>query len=273
MTEPEYRAMDAVNWSTAKVILDKSPRHYLHAVKNQGEEDSDTLAFGRLFHCLLFEPAEVEARFVTWTGNVRNGGVWEAFREEHAGRTIIKNADEYARAARMAEAARTNPVLAPYIDGARYEVTLQWTDPATGLACKARLDWIHEPSHTIIDPKTMVDLSPRAVANAIARYRYHGQLAHYAAAVEHALGWRPERRALFGIEKSEPYDTGLFFLDEDTIEAGEDDVRRALATIAECRATGWWPGRYPAPVDVRIPEYLLQDPESADDLGLTEAGE
>lgn len=273
MTEPEYRAADAVNWSTAKLVLDKSPAHYRYALDNPGVEDSDTLAFGRLFHALLFEPSEVRARFVTWTGKVRNGGEWSAFQAEHAGRTIIKSAAEYARAARMASAARSNPALAPHLDGGQFELVIRWTDPATGLACKGRLDWLHEPTRTIIDPKTMADLSRRGVANAIARYRYHGQLAHYASGVEQVYGWRPERLALFGIEQAAPHDSGLFFLDADTIEAGKDDAARALATIAECRRTGVWPGRYPEPVEVRIPEYLLEDPESADGLGLTEASE
>ena len=81
-----------------------------------------------------------------------------------------------------------HPQLSKAFTGGAPEVSIFWTDRATGVPCKARLDYWK--------PKAIVDLKSfenslglpvrKAIARAIANYRYHLQAAFYLRAVVEA---------------------------------------------------------------------------------------
>lgn len=272
MTEAEYRALDAVNWSTLKVLWQKSPLHYRHAL-SAPHEDSDTLALGRLRHTLCFEPERFEEEYAVWTGKVRAGGAWEEFQREHAAKTIVRPQD-IATARSFAAAFRAHPEVAEYLDGAEFERCVTWTDGLTGLPCKGRLDWTNRRRSALLDLKSTADLDRRRFGLTAARLGYHYQLMHYADGCAHALGWTPERLIIVAVESAPPHDIAVLELDPDTRHIAATGLRDMLAKLADCRARNHWPGRYPEPEYLQLPAYVFgdEDEETADDLGLTAAG-
>lgn len=267
MTEAEYRALDAVNWSTLK-HLRESPLAYQYRLATE-QPDTTAFALGRATHCLVFEPDEFESRFVIWTGGRRVGQEWRDFQEQHEGATILKD-DEADACAAMAEAVRRHPLVQPYLDGGAFEQSLLWTDESTGLRCKARPDWLLPERRILLDLKTCRSIAGHRFGAEAARYGYHMQLAHYRAGVEYALGWTPVRVLLVAVEKEPPHDVGVFELDEETLYAGACDVADLLQRLQACRDADAWPGRYAEEQALVMPAWVMADDndEEPDGFGL-----
>jgi PDDEXK-like domain of unknown function (DUF3799) len=135
------------------------------------------------------------------------------------------------------------------------ERSIYWTDPATGVRCRVRPDWlIIRPEVTVIvDLKTTTDASPEACSKAIETYSYHQQGALYIDGVQ-AAGFAPEGARFFVAfqSKKAPYLVTLRELKDQDQDIGRARNERALRLYAECERTGEWPD-WTGPVDT-IPQ-------------------
>lgn len=264
MTDAEYAACDAINWSTLK-YLRESPLAYLHAI-SVGREDSLPLMLGRAAHCLIFEPEKFGQRFAIWEGD-RRGKEWLAFAEVNERRTILK-ANEIDDVTRMAEAVRCCPLVQPLLDGAEFERAFVWEDVGSGLQCKARADWLHKPSRTLIDFKSTRSVDGRTFGREAARFGYHMQLAHYRRGCR-AHGLEIERVLIVAAEKKPPYDVAVFQIDDVTLDIAEAEVCELLQRLAAHRETGAWPGRYQDIQALDLPAWVYADEDETEvDFGL-----
>jgi exodeoxyribonuclease VIII len=151
--------------------------------------------------------------------------------------------------------------MRPYLTStAQMERILTWTDEATGIRCKCRPDLFDPASRLVLDLKTTRSVDIRRFGHDVARYQYHGQVAHYSAGITAALGWTPEQHILIAVESAPPHDVATFPLDADTLRTGAEKVAALLAQLAECRATNTWPGRYPIPIPLgpaNLPPWIF----------------
>jgi hypothetical protein len=259
----------------------RSPLHYLHACEN-AREDSDTFRLGRLTHTLVLEPARVASEYVVWDMDAaertlasmpvgkkppsltdkRRGKIWDAFEAAHAGLTIV-TAEQMRNAQAMAAV-----VLRVWTPPANCEVTMQWLDARTGLACKGRLDAVD--TQWVTEIKTTYDAASAAMSRSMARYDYHCQLAHYrAGAIACGLASPDVRARIIAVESSAPYDVAIYELDDEAMMAGDEDVARLLARVRECHDTNLWPGRYTEPQTLVLPGWVRDEGEDdIADLGL-----
>lgn len=244
MTWEAYFAHPGINFTRLK-LLDQSPLHFRHAERTE----TASLAIGRYVHAAILDPTSIERDFAIWKGERRSGKVWEAFAAENADKTILREKD-LSEHDQIIRAVRSNPDVADLLadPDTRTEVSLTWTDGETGLVCKARPDIINPRRRLLADLKTTRSTDVRLFGHDIARYSYHAQLAHYSDGVCNALGWRPEQHILIAVEKSAPYDVGVFPFGADALEVGDDKVHTLLALLKECLDTDTWPGRHPKPV-------------------------
>lgn len=272
MNHHEYRQIDAINWSSLKHMAE-SPMLYRHML-DHGRDDTPAFAFGRLVHTLVFEPALFNAECAIYEGERRAGKAWEEFKAANAGKTIYK-AGEIDEAQSIAEAVRRHPLVLPYLSvPGQFEQPVVWTDMRTGLKCKARPDWIIPGDRVLIDLKTCVSIDGRRFGAAAARYGYHCQLAHYAAGITTGLGWTPARILLVAVEKTAPYDVGVFEIDADTLYYADEEVGTLLERVATCIESGHWPGRYTEEQALQLPAWVGMDDETedADALGIEIGG-
>jgi hypothetical protein len=139
-----------------------------------------------------------------------------------------------------------------------------WVDSETNLSCKARLDWL--TPNILLDLKSTADLDANRFRSAVARYQYHCQLAFYSMGLI-ALGYaRPVK--LLAVEKTPPYDVGVFDITEDMLAVGEDQVRHLLRQLIECLRKDEWPGRFPEEAELWLPSWALPAESDLTDLDI-----
>jgi len=272
VTIDEYRAIDAVNWSTLKAMKD-SPAHYLVATK-EGRDDTVALKFGRLADVLIFTPAEFATRYVVSPYDEFRSNEAKAWRktQEAMGIEVVKTED-VAEARLLADAVRRHPIARGYLDSGKFQVPMVWTDPTTGLRCKGLADLLSVGGSFLVDGKSARTIDRRRYTSQVGSLLYHCQLAHYRNGCRHALGFDPAFIGHIAYEKGAPYDVAVFEFDRSVIDAGEVIVAELLAKVADCRESGEWPGRYPFVEIVTcddMPRWLDdEEDESAEDLGIT----
>lgn len=151
-----------------------------------------------------------------------------------------KQVDAMAAAVRRHRDA--GPLLAPGMGIA--ERSIYWTDPATGVRCRVRPDWlIIRPEVTVIvDLKTTADANPEACSKAIESYSYHQQGALYVDGVQ-AAGLAPEGARFFFIfqSKKAPYLITVRELKDQDQDIGRARNEKALRIYADCVANDEWP--------------------------------
>lgn len=251
----DYFGMPGVNWSRLKHMRD-SPMAYRWALET-GMEDSDMLRSGRLLHTLVLEPSRFETDYALWTGKVRNGKVWDQFEIDHLSHCIV-TPQQMRLAEAMAWAVLRSADAAPYLrhQSAKFEQTMQWIDPRTGLQCKARADILVRGLRAIADLKSAFSIDARIFGNQAARLGYHCQIAHYSNGCEATQGWKPEARKLIVVEKRPPHDVAVFDVGAEDFETGADEVAHLLGRARECADANNWPGRYTGEQALQLPAYI-----------------
>lgn len=265
----EYAGLDAVNWSSLK-HLRESPARYFHR-KQHREPDSDTFRFGRAVHTAVFEPDRFPLEYVVWTGPRRAGKEWEAFSAAVGDRTIL-TVDQYQRALDIRDAVRAHPLVAPYLREGMAEHTLTWTDDATGLRCKGRLDWISTSISAVLDLKTTRDIGARAFGMSAARLGYHNQLAFYRAGVMANDILLDPACVIVAVEHEAPHEVAVYHLDMNALACGEEENAALLSQLKTCLESNTWPGRYSEEQDLSLPHWLFgDDEEDPEEMGFRRA--
>lgn len=242
MTEKEYRALDALNYSTLKHIL-RSPAHYKF-MKDNPIEPTKAMQFGTLVHMRILEPAKYQSLVVSEILDRRTkAGKERAEQIESSGQMLV-SPDESAKIENIYQAVMKNPDAARFVTHGEREQAFTWTDIETGLKCKARPDFVHQ-GRFIVDVKTSKDASPNAFARTAASLMYHFQAAFYLDGVSAATTQNYTDFVFLVVEPEPPYGVALYSLDLMAIEAGRVMYRKALSRIKDCEADGLFPA-YPA---------------------------
>lgn len=256
----DYRAIEAVNFSTLKAIH-KSPAHYRHALMAP-RQDTTRLLLGRAVHTAVLEPDRFPLDYVVFDGSRRAGKAWDEFCEINDGKGVLK-AEEYRLCLAIRDSVRSHPRASRLLVDGEAETTHTWRDEVTGIDCKCRMDWL-APGH-LADLKTAASTDPWEFAASSARYLYHCQHAFYEMAV-------PEcdlEHYTIAVEMEPPHDVAVFHLPEWVMDEGRLLVREWLDRLAWCRERDQWPGRCEHEQDLDLPKWAIQ---SEDSLGITIGG-
>ncbi|MGO8683423.1 MAG: PD-(D/E)XK nuclease-like domain-containing protein [Thermoleophilia bacterium] len=252
LTFAEYQQIDSVNWSSLKAI-GKSPLHYRYSLTHP-REDTPAMLMGRAVHCAVLEPDRFPLDYAVYRGARRAGSDWTEFEAANEGRTILK-VDEYERCLDIRNAVRAHPVAAALLTTGRPEVTVEWTDAATGIACKARIDWLQ--GRSLVDLKTCKSVDAREFGAVAARMQYHGQFAFYKRGLAATSKSDPRPARIIAVEYDPPFDVAVFRVGADAALAGDDLVDEYLRTLSVCRRRDNWAGRYPQQTELELPSWAL----------------
>lgn len=248
--EDAYRALPRLSYSGAKVLLD-CPARYRYE-QDHGRAPKREYDFGHVAHALLLGKGEQFAIGAFSDFKTKLAQQWrDAVRAD--GQVPIL-AEEHERALAVADAVRASKAGALFELG-RAEVSLQWTDAESGVACKARLDWL--APNAIVDLKTCDSASPSAIAKASMNYRYDMQDAAYTDAVA-ACGLGDLPMVFVFVEKTPPHLVHPIVLDPPARELGARRWRDAIELYLSCTATGRWPGYADDITVISYPAYAYR---------------
>jgi hypothetical protein len=253
-----YEGLECVNWSTLKYATE-SALAYRYCLDHDVPAETDAMRLGRAIHTAVFEPDLFADEYVVWEGGMRRGGEWEQFRAAHLTRTILRPEDAQAADA-IRCAVRSHPAAGALLAEGQAEVSVTWSDPDTGVACKGRVDWLSGAA--LVDLKSTRDIDMRTFGMHVARYLYHCQLAFYQMGLrENGL---ERATSIIAVQSEPPYEVAVYDLNDDQLWAGEVVVKEALALVAKCRREKRWPGRYQEAVELMLPGYAYPTPDEED---------
>ena len=171
-------------------------------------EQTAAMRMGSLTHCAILEPAALERRYAPTDLDRRGTKAWDAEALAAGGRELIKR-DEWNTALAMRDAVHAHATARELLADAITERTLTWTDPETGVPCKARLDIY---SVCPADLKTAADASPDGWGKAAIKDGYYLQAVHYLEGCR-ALGLNADGMPFVVVEKSFPHVVEVYELD------------------------------------------------------------
>ena len=266
---------DAVNWSTLRYMR-QSPKHYRYALAHP-QPDTEALLLGRLVHCAVYEPDKLAARYVrepnfhrgmnddTARDKGYDGGKQAAAAWNANGRDSVPPA-LWERHVAIAAALTSDPIAGPMIRGGFSEQLVTWTDSATGIECRGRVDHVNG---CLSDLKTARSVDPRLFVAQAIRLGYHGQIAYYADGLAANGIALVEPPCWIVAENEPPYDVVVWEIPDALLRAGRALYRRCLSSLALCRAADAWPGvSGGARCTIEPPAWIAEDqPEAALTMG------
>lgn len=256
----KYIAMKGLNWSTIKHAA-TSLKLYRHRLDHP-EPPKAAFALGSAAHCATLEPELFRERYALCgvTRNERHAA-YQEWLERNAGKEGLKKS-EWDVALAVAGSVRGHPVASDLLRGGRFEVSMQWTCPHTGVLLKGRADYLR---NRVNDLKTARAIDEHATGRAMADYLYHGQLAMYHDGAV-TLGLIPKNAkppTITWVEKSAPYDVAVDEFDDFALEAGRRLYVGLIEKILTATELNKWPGQAPAIRTIQLPGYAQGTYEEA----------
>lgn len=259
--EYHRRELGVASAGVLRRITDQTPAHYRAWVDGTDEDDTPAKIFGRAYHDRVLlpdlfavryvgEPVDAPARPTDAMRNAKNPSessiervaFWNAWDARNAGK-IIMPAEHFALIEEMHAALMRDPDIAEIFSEGDSEVTLRWTDEATGLRCKARADRWNRRKKYMADLKTTLDASERGFGRSVVNYGYDVTHAHYCEGAA-ACGEPLDDYLIVAQEKFPPYLAVVYQLDSVAEARGYEIRQRGMDTMAACMASNTWPG-YP----------------------------
>lgn len=237
-------------------LIARSPLHYI------AREDTDTksLRVGRALHCAVLEPerfAKDYAPLITVDRRTKEGKAqWKAYMDENQGKILLAP-EEHKKTLAMAESVHTHPAAASLLTGGHREITAYWEDKETGLACRARPDYLNDEMTLVADLKTCASAAPGAFSKAVNNYRYHVQDSWYRDGLK-ALGCPVEHFVFICVENTQPYAVACYVLEPAAVDLGRELYRRDIKTYATCQQENHWPGYSDDIEQLRLPSWAYK---------------
>jgi PDDEXK-like domain of unknown function (DUF3799) len=269
--EEQYRSDPGLNQSLLKAFgTSKSPQHFLWE-KDHPKEETDSLRIGRFVDAAVAtaigtaDSFSMNDRFAVYTGAVRRGKEWEAFKEFNAGKTIL-NQSESERAVEAAAACAIHSDTQRILTVCARQVAVIADLPNIG-RCKGLIDLLPDPK--LCDPlllahafdlKTAADASPEGFASACYDFGYDIQAAFYMDLL-HACGVPVKNFGFIAVENKPPHLIKIHYLGRESLiirRAQEKYTNWAIA-YRECVKRDHWSGYTNSWSEITYRPWMLKD--------------
>ena len=280
----EYHRWNAASNSRLK-DMDRSPAYCYERMTHPSESTPAQLE-GTATHAALFEPEAFDARYVVvgkCSAVTKDGGPCRS------SASLVIDGQGYCRVRGHAPAGAPDPriplteeqhdailarvescVALPRVVrllGAlvHREVSILWTDPETGAACKARIDGLSVVGdrRVLLDAKRTKDAHPDDFPKAMLNQGIHRQLAWYARGMA-SVGEPVTDSLILAMQDDAPFEAYLYRPLDAVLTFGHRENARALAAYVECLRSGEWPAGPDKVLNVDLPEWAKQKMQAED---------
>lgn len=242
----------------------KSPKtyYYKHILKREQPVETDALRFGRIVHSAVLEPEDFKQRYRVrpkFDRRTKQGKedslAWDA---TCSPRDFIIEPEESETLLGMIESVKSHPRARSLLSNGLAEMSGYFTVDDT--VCRIRPDFLVEDKDRvyIVDLKTTRDASLGAFSRNVFSYKYFLQAALYHDGTQKITG-KPTVFVFMAMEKTLPYEIGLYVADETVIECGRAAYKKALSILKTCEETQKWPGLSEEFVNLSMPSWALME--------------
>jgi PDDEXK-like uncharacterized protein DUF3799 len=242
----EYHAMRALSASGAWLLAEECPAKFLWRSPwnplyvPEAKTDFD---IGVAAHLAVLEPGlQADSIVLIEAADYRSMRAREARDAARAEGKVPLLPYQLDIVRAVAGSIRAHPIASQAFVGGEAEVTLTWADPKTGVACKARPDYLPAHGRWLVDLKTAASANPRTWRDQAYRLGYHARAAWYLDGAATVLSEAPEEYWFVIVEKEPPYLVSVISFDHDALEWGRTLNRKACQRFACAADTNDWPG-------------------------------
>ena len=247
ITNEAYHADPSLGSSRARQLRGSCPLKVKHAM-GQTSPGTPALLNGSMTHSAALEPDRVDIEFGCKPAEIggnspRTKAYKEAFAEMEAAEPQKRWLPEsdYNMCMEVAASARQHPLLLEMLYHHASLIEHTGFFNIEGTPCKVRPDLYNSETGMVLDLKTTIDASPEEFTYSVRKYGYLFQAAFYMTGLR-AMGERPKQFVFLVVEKSAPYATACYTLDNADIEREVPKVLEACKIYGECLRTDVWPG-------------------------------
>lgn len=258
LTDEEYFAPElaaaTLSSSGAKLLLSPGgPARFHYQRENGIVEIKREFDLGHAVHTLVLGsgPALVRIDAEEW----RTKAAKDEVAEVRARGAVPMRPSDFDAAHAMAEAVLAHRIGRRFFSAGHPERALIWQDPATGVMCRAKVDWLRADG--LVDLKTTPSAAPDALSKSVHNFGYYLQAAFYLRGHRaHCAGADP----FFGfvaVETAAPHLVHAYQLSPRALAHGDRKVSEALERYRDCTASGIWPG-FPEDeiTEIDLPAYV-----------------
>lgn len=285
ISNEEYHASNGISRS-GLMSFNRTPFHYyseyLDPNRLTREKSSDAAIMGNAFHTMILEPHEFDNRFAIKLDLLKlpktpllrevgreeydkaklNHELFKNKQDEMVNQFLIssegKNVltqEDLNKLNKMKSNVSNHPKASSLIQGAKYEKSLYWTDPHTGLLCKCRPDiW---QDCFIGDIKTAANAGYREFQRAFYSYGYHIQCAMIHEAFKNLFNILITDFVFIVVENSAPHAVAIYPLDKLSLQQSVEIFKNKLLEMKECFDKNVWPS-YKTQI-ITLPNYAIGD--------------
>lgn len=147
------------------------------------------------------------------------------------------------------------------------EQTLVWRDGASGVMCRARIDWTPKRGRIYPEYKTTADAEPGFLQRQVWTLGYHMQAEWYLRGIR-ALGLHRNPRWLWVFqEKTAPYLVTCAQPDAEMLQWAKVANDKALDIYRACTAAGRWPGYVDSVTTLSLPPWAVNELDRREQAG------
>ena len=240
MLNDDYHKSPGISSSQAKLAL-KAPALYRASIAGElPHKQTPAMTLGTIVHTIILEPGMLDSDAVVLPKfKATKAGKEEKaeFMAHHAGKIMLPQAD-MDKAAAMANSVMALTDAEAILSDSTNELSGWYDDPETGLLCRYRPD--ARTDYCIADVKTCQDASPAGFSRAIENFGYALSAAHYLIGDEQLTGTTHRQFVFICVESSPPYLPAIYVLDQESLDYGTWQRRKALDIIKRCTDSGIW---------------------------------
>jgi exodeoxyribonuclease VIII len=237
-TFEEYLGKDDIAASDIKNFL-KSPAKYYYDKHNKVKDETKRhFAIGSAIHEIILEPHLFKTNYIVFPkvdGRTTEGKQQLAFfKEASEGKTILFE-DEMEMIKKIGENAAKNHTFVELMQNSYREVSCYTIDKVTGLKVRMRPDIMCQNKSIIVDIKSCLDSSPKKFKSDVYSYGYSISAAYYCDFIGR------EDYVFAACEKTQPYQFGMYVLNDEMIQFGREQYRMGLDLIKFCQDNNYYP--------------------------------
>ena len=259
MSNDEYHAHHALGSSDVRRLM-ISPLHF------EGREEPTVrpsyFTFGSAVHTGYLEPDKFENEYRPKPLEVDGKGPRTNHYKEWMGSQMgieWMSAEDYDKALKVVEASLEHPISGEMFKG---EVTVEGSVffKLNDVPCKARPDLVTTVGRgvDVLDLKTTTDASPSGFSKTVGNLGYHIQEWVYRKALN-SIGLEVGRFIFLAVEKTAPFATASYTLNQEDVEMAGERVYEALDKYKRAKETDVWEGYPRETTELFVPSWALPD--------------